>query len=129
MKIILAVLSLGICMSVSSAAVNKDHPLLSGIPGYKFDQDVQIVEFGTMEKGSFGSFVCNAGKPCDDTVPGFKGGKLVAEGKVTKIVYRNDKAPIGPLAIQRTTRRQSHHWVDAKSLVLTFLLKARTYFL
>jgi OmpA-OmpF porin, OOP family len=101
MKIILAVLSLGICMGTASAAVRKDHPLLSGIPGYKIDDEVRVTEFGNMEKGSFGSFVCNAGKPCDDTVPGFKGGKLVAEGKVTKIVYRNDKAPIGPLAIQR----------------------------
>jgi OmpA-OmpF porin, OOP family len=101
MKIILAALSLSICMSASSAAVRKDHPLLSGIPGYKIDEDVQVTQFGTMEKGSFGNFVCNAAKPCDDTVPGFKGGKLIAEGKVTKIVYRNDKAPIGPLAIQR----------------------------
>jgi OmpA-OmpF porin, OOP family len=101
MKKVFAILACVVLLSVSSAAVRKDHPLLSGIPGYKIDEDVQVTEFGTMEKGSFGSFVCSGSKPCDDSVPGFKGGKLVAEGKVTKIVYRNDKAPIGALAILR----------------------------
>lgn len=101
MKNILIVLGLLIVMSASNAGVRKDHPLLSGYPGYKIDEDVIVTEFGTMEKGKFGSFVCNGKKPCDDSVPGFKNGKFIAEGKLTQIVYRNDAKPAGALAILR----------------------------
>jgi OmpA-OmpF porin, OOP family len=79
----------------------KDHPLLSGMPGYKIDEDVIITEFGTISRGQFGDFICQGTKPCDDSVPGFKNGRFVAEGKLTKIVYRNDPNPAGGLAVLR----------------------------
>jgi OmpA-OmpF porin, OOP family len=79
----------------------KPHPLLSGMSGYKIDEDTQIADFSTFTKGSLGQFICANKKPCDDTVPGFRSGKFIAEGKVTKVVYRNDPNPAGGLAIFR----------------------------
>jgi OmpA-OmpF porin, OOP family len=94
-----ALLSFGAQSQVSEA--RKEHPLLSGPAGYKLDYDTTVTAFGSFTRGSFGEFICKDKKPCPDSLPGFKGGKFVAEGKVTKVNYRNDKQPAGELAILR----------------------------
>ena len=78
------------------------HPLVSGPAGYYFDDDTQVTQYGTFTKGNFGEFICENKRPCSDSLPGFKGGKFVAEGKLTKVFYRNDKQPAGSLAIIRS---------------------------
>jgi OmpA-OmpF porin, OOP family len=97
-------------LSVAASALNaqvqvsegrKEHPLLSGPAGYKLDDDTQVTAFGSFTRGQFGEFICKDQKPCADSLPGFKGGKFVAEGKVTKVFYRNDSKPAGELAILR----------------------------
>jgi OmpA-OmpF porin, OOP family len=91
----------------SSASFAKEsdrfaHSLVSGPTGYYFDNDTQVIEFGTFTKGAFGDFKCQGGKKCPDSLPGFKDGKFVAEGKITRVFYRNDKKPAGELAILRS---------------------------
>jgi OmpA-OmpF porin, OOP family len=87
----------------ASSSIGKvDHPLVSGPQGYGFDDNTSVTEFGTFAKGQFGPFICSGGKTCSDNLPGFKGGKFVAEGKITKVAYRNDKNPAGELAILRS---------------------------
>jgi OmpA-OmpF porin, OOP family len=90
-------------MHVSAQANDKrkEHPLVSGPAGYAVAEDTQVVAFGTFTRGQFGEFICEGKKPCPDSLPGFKGGKFIAEGKITKVVYRNDAKPTGELAILR----------------------------
>jgi OmpA-OmpF porin, OOP family len=81
------------------------HSLISGPVGYDFDDVTRVTEYGTFEKGfggSRGEFFCKGKNRCTDGVPGFKDGKFVAEGKITKVSYRNDKNPAGALAILRS---------------------------
>lgn len=106
---LIASLMLIVCSFVNAdeARIKKDHPLVSGPAGYGFDDWNQITEFGTFTRGQFDEFICKQsdgqiGKKCPDSLPGFKDGKFVAEGKVTKVYYRNDKNPAGELAIQRS---------------------------
>lgn len=82
-----------------------NHPLLSGPSGYGFDDVTRVVEFSTVRRGFggfSGEFLCNEKKKCTDNIPGFKGGKFVAEGKLTEVSYRNDKNPAGEIAILRS---------------------------
>lgn len=82
-----------------------NHPLISGPAGYFLDDITRVTEFGTFEKGfggSKGEFFCKGKNQCPDSVPGFKNGKFIAEGKLTKVTYRNDKNPAGVLAILRS---------------------------
>ena len=88
---------------VNLSSVN--HPLLSGPAGYGFDDVTRVTEYGTFEKGFggfTGDFFCKSKNKCTDSVPGFKGGKFVAEGKLTRVSYRNDKNPAGDIAILRS---------------------------
>lgn len=79
----------------------KDHPLIFGPADYKIAEDTQVTAFGTFSRGQFGEFICDGKKPCPDSLPGFKDGKFIAEGKLTKVVYRNDTKPAGELTILR----------------------------
>jgi OmpA-OmpF porin, OOP family len=96
---------------MSSAAYSQtdlgrvNHPLLSAPSGYSFDDVTRVVEYGTLKRGFggfSGEFLCNDKKKCNDNIPGFKGGKFVAEGKLTEVSYRNDKNPAGEIAILRS---------------------------
>ena len=82
-----------------------NHPLLSGPTGYGFDDVTRVVEYSTVRRGFggfSGEFLCNEKKKCTDNIPGFKGGKFIAEGKLTEVSYRNDKNPAGEIAILRS---------------------------
>ena len=89
-------------VNLASAGKDVEHFLVSGPKGYKIASQMQVTEYGTFSKGEFGEFICENRKPCPDTLPGFKGGKFSAEGKVSRIQYRNDDQPAGALAVIRS---------------------------
>jgi OmpA-OmpF porin, OOP family len=93
---------LSITVSSIASAQYKDHPLMSGPAGYKISDAPIIKDFGNISGGVLNRFVCEGDKACADTIPGFKGGVFVAEGKFTQIRYSNDKSPAGDLAILRS---------------------------
>jgi OmpA-OmpF porin, OOP family len=99
---LLLVVCFNFVVSAQEKAKRFPHPLVSGPAGYNFDDDTQVTEFGTFTRGSFGEFKCQGLKKCADNLPGFKDGKFVAEGKITKVFYRNDQKPAGELAILRS---------------------------
>lgn len=101
-KLIVVFISLAHVNIFAKEADRFAHPLVSGPAGYYFDDDTRVTEFGTFSRGSFSEFKCQGSKKCADNLPGFKDGKFVAEGKITKVFYRNDKKPAGELAILRS---------------------------
>ena len=103
-KFVLGFILVSFFTGINAQENNKrfSHPLVSGPTGYYFDDDTIVTQFGTFTKGNFGPFICVNKKPCADNLPGFKDGKFVAEGKLTKVHYRNDKQPAGALAIIRS---------------------------
>jgi OmpA-OmpF porin, OOP family len=78
----------------------KDHPLMSGPTGYKIE-DTQTKDFGNFSEGVLNKFTCEKDAPCADSVPGFKDGKFIAEGKYTQIRYVS-QSPAGDLVILRS---------------------------
>lgn len=85
-------------MTLSVQAAYKDHPLLSGMPGYSID-DVKISEFGTINSGK--TYWCDKSRQCNEKDPGFgPDGKLTVEGKVTELNYSN-KGSGSTLAVSR----------------------------
>ncbi len=94
-------ISLVLILNAHAQQGGKDHPLLSGPAGYSIDGDIVVKEFAGLTEGVLNRFTCENDSPCPDTVPGFKGGRLVAEGKYTQIRYIS-KAPAGALAILRS---------------------------
>jgi OmpA-OmpF porin, OOP family len=97
----MALLALSANVYAQSGDKRKEHPLVSGPAGYKVAEDTQVTAFGSFTRGQFGEFICEGKKPCPDNLPGFKSGKFIAEGKITKVVYRNDTMPAGEQAILR----------------------------
>ncbi|RYE73453.1 MAG: OmpA family protein [Oxalobacteraceae bacterium] len=85
-------------LAVSAQAAYKDHPLLSGMPGYSID-DVKIAEFGAINNGK--TYWCDKSRQCNEKDQGFSlDGKLTAEGKVTELNYSN-KGSGSTLAVAR----------------------------
>ncbi len=84
------------------AAGEKDHPLLSGMPGYKITYRQDIGFGSALENEKNYEYYCSsAGKACTSANPGFNDkGQAIIEGKVTIIKYQSDK-PAGALAILR----------------------------
>lgn len=102
-KIILSIIYLFFFTNHSFALELKDiePPFVSGPSGY-YKDTASVKEFDTFENNLLNNLTCEKFRPCDDSVPGFKKGKFYAEGKVTKITYRNDKSPSSDLAILRS---------------------------
>ena len=81
------------------AAGEKDHPLLSGMPGYKIDRYKQT-EFGSYPDA--GLCFCQPNKLCTSATPGFNdAGMFAGEGKVTSIEYYNPQKPAGYVSVYR----------------------------
>jgi outer membrane protein OmpA-like peptidoglycan-associated protein len=76
----------------------QDHPLLSGMPGFKIGAR-KLTVFGVYSEGNL--FFCQPNQKCTSAVPGFDdAGKLVAEGKITALNYGSNQ-PAGTLAVYR----------------------------
>lgn len=87
--------------SIAQDASRFNHALISGPQNYLIDNSTRVYEFGVIPNDEIDKVVCLNKKPCSDDIPGYKNGKFVAEGKVTRVSYRNDKQPAGELAILR----------------------------
>lgn len=79
----------------SKNAAWKDHSLVSGMPNYEIE-GYELTQFGRL---GINAFECAGG--CSEKTPGFRNGEFVPEGKVTRIVYLNNKNPVGPLGVLR----------------------------
>ncbi len=90
-----------ISLAASAQPKGKDHPLMSGSSGYSIEGDIVVKDYAGLTEGVLNKFSCDNDNPCADSVPGFKGGKLVAEGKYTQIRFASKK-PAGDLAILRS---------------------------
>lgn len=88
--------------SFAQDASRFNHSLVSGPQNYTIDNSTRVYEFGAIPNDEIDKVVCLNKKPCADDIPGYKNGKFVAEGKVTRVTYRNDKQPAGELAILRS---------------------------
>lgn len=88
----------GWALAGSALAAGQDHPLLSGMPAYEVDAR-EVLDHGTYPDQSV--FICGPSRKCSASDPGFSTeGKLVVEGKVTRLRYAN-KGPGQTLAVTR----------------------------
>lgn len=100
LRIQLSILLLTVSQLFASAAFSKnaawkDHSLVSGMPNYEIE-GYELTQFGRL---GISAFDCVGG--CSEKTPGFKNGEFAPEGKVTRIVYLNNKNPVGPLGVLR----------------------------